>query len=286
MIILNILKIIGIILALIIGIILLLLFLVLFCPIHYQIKGYEKYISSSNDMNIKVKLSWLFNIIGFNILLDSDISMYIRLLFFKIKLKNKSNNENEDKELETSDNSEASNNSSEENSASMNSENVHYISSDDKDENKDEKDNDNYNNVDSNNNNNKLNIKNKFDKLKSGIDKFQKVKNNHIYKSATYKIKDEFIKLLKAILPHKLFLKVKYSLGSPDYTGISLGILAMFPIGYKNRWQIKPDFDSEEIFVDSSFNIKGHIFIFKIIGIAIRLLIDKNCRKLYNYIRK
>ena len=87
-------------------------------------------------------------------------------------------------------------------------------------------------------------------------------------------------------MPYKLYLKAEFSAGSPDKTGMVLGILAMFPIGYRNKWKIRPDFEREEIYIDSEFDIKGHIFLYKILVIAIRVFVDKNCRKLYNEIRK
>ena len=118
------------------------------------------------------------------------------------------------------------------------------------------------------------------------IQKVKDIINNPIYKEAIIKIKNELINLLKAIIPYKLFLKARFSTGSPDTTGIALGILAMFPIGYQNRWKIEPDFESDNAFIDSSFDIKGKIYFYKVLAIAIRLLIDKNCRKLYNDIRR
>ena len=87
-------------------------------------------------------------------------------------------------------------------------------------------------------------------------------------------------------MPYKLYLKAEFSAGSPDKTGMVLGILTMFPIGYRNKWKIRPDFEREEIYINSEFDIKGHIFLYKILVIAIRVLVDKNCRKLYNEIRK
>ena len=128
--------------------------------------------------------------------------------------------------------------------------------------------------------------KEKLLKLEEIIQKVKDIINNPIYKEAIIKIKNELINLLKAIIPYKLFFKARFSTGSPDTTGIALGILAMFPIGYQNRWKIEPDFESDNAFIDSSFDIKGKIYFYKVLAIAIRLLIDKNCRKLYNDIRR
>ena len=126
----------------------------------------------------------------------------------------------------------------------------------------------------------------KKEKIKRLTAKIKKILKDDSCKEALNKIKTELINLLKAIMPYKLYLKAEFSAGSPDKTGMVLGILAMFPIGYKNKWKIRPDFEREEIYIDSAFDIKGHIFLYKILVIAIRVLVDKNCRKLYNEMRK
>lgn len=77
-----------------------------------------------------------------------------------------------------------------------------------------------------------------------------------------------------------------YSTGSPDTTGISLGILACFPVGYTNRWRITPDFESENPYAKGSFDIKGHVIVISILAATLRILFDKNCRRLYNRISR
>ena len=126
----------------------------------------------------------------------------------------------------------------------------------------------------------------KKEKIKRLTAKIKKILKDDSCKDALNKIKTELINLLKAIMPYKLYLKAEFSAGSPDKTGMVLGILAMFPICYRNKWKIRPDFEREEIYIDSEFDIKGHIFLYKILVIAIRVFVDKNCRKLYNEIRK
>ena len=279
MIILNILKIIGIILASILGILLLIIFVVLFCPIRYHVFGTERYNNHGNDSNITVKVSWLLHLICFDVSINPNVSMYLRVLFYKKKLGDKQNSDKEntdtnDSETATSESDEIEN-SKEENSTEDDEcpENESVIS-----ENTDKiKNSDNANSAESSE---------KLEKLKQIFFKIKNIINNPIYKEAIIKIKNELINLLKAIIPYKLFLKARFSTGSPDTTGIALGILAMFPIGYQNRWKIEPDFESDNAFIDSSFDIKGKIYFYKVLAIAIRLLIDKNCRKLYNDIRR
>ena len=291
MIILNILKIIGIILASIFGILLLMILVVLFCPIRYHVFGTECYNNEGNHSNIIVKVSWLLHLIGLDVSINSNISIYLRVLFFKKKLDGKKNADIEksatnDSGTDASENSEIVNNeyTDEENVYSKNINNINNTDNSD-----DSNDSDNTECIDNNEDVSKKQTKSPKEKLLKLEEIIQKVKdiiNNPIYKEAIIKIKNELINLLKAIIPYKLFLKARFSTGSPDTTGIALGILAMFPIGYQNRWKIEPDFESDNAFIDSSFDIKGKIYFYKVLAIAIRLLIDKNCRKLYNDIRR
>ena len=291
MIILNILKIIGIILASILGILLLMILVVLFCPIRYHVFGTECYNNEGNHSNIIVKVSWLLHLIGLDVSINSNISVYLRVLFFKKKLDGKKNADIEksatnDSGTDASENSEIVNNeyTDEENVYSKNINNINNTDNSD-----DSNDSDNTECIDNNEDVSKKQTKSPKEKLLKLEEIIQKVKdiiNNPIYKEAIIKIKNELIYLLKTIIPYKLFLKARFSTGSPDTTGIALGILAMFPIGYQNRWKIEPDFESDNAFIDSSFDIKGKIYFYKVLAIAIRLLIDKNCRKLYNDIRR
>lgn len=291
MIILNILKIIGIILASILGILLLIILVVLFCPIRYHVFGTECYNNEGNHSNIIVKVSWLLHLIGLDVSINSNISIYLRVLFFKKKLDGKKNADIEksatnDSGTDASENSEIKNNeyTDEENVYSKNINNINNTDNSDASD-----DSDNTECIDDNDDVSKKQTKSPKEKLLKLEEIIQKVKdiiNNPIYKEAIIKIKNELINLLKAIIPYKLFFKARFSTGSPDTTGIALGILAMFPIGYQNRWKIEPDFESDNAFIDSSFDIKGKIYFYKVLAIAIRLLIDKNCRKLYNDIRR
>ena len=289
--ILNILKIIGIILASILGILLLIILVVLFCPIRYHVFGTECYNNEGNHSNIIVKVSWLLHLIGLDVSINSNISIYLRVLFFKKKLDGKKNADIEksatnDSGTDASENSEIKNNeyTDEENVYSKNINNINNTDNSD-----DSNDSDNTECIDNNEDVSKKQTKSPKEKLLKLEEIIQKVKdiiNNPIYKEAIIKIKNELINLLKAIIPYKLFFKARFSTGSPDTTGIALGIFAMFPIGYQNRWKIEPDFESDNAFIDSSFDIKGKIYFYKVLAIAIRLLIDKNCRKLYNDIRR
>lgn len=294
MIFLNILKIIGIVLVVLLCILLVLILLVLFSPVKYRILGTEVY-DKENKSDIHIRLSWIFHLIGVNVDIDPELTAGLRILFVKKNLMKDSDTSN-DRSDNNGDGGSCDSDSC--NSDSIEAENIKNISETDikntdniavaeekinanatKAENSVSED--EYTNATNAYSNNKGK-----EKIKRLTGKIKKILKDDSCKAALNKIKTELINLLKAIMPYKLYLKAEFSAGSPDKTGMVLGILAMFPIGYRNKWKIRPDFEREEIYIDSEFDIKGHIFLYKILVIAIRVLVDKNCRKLYNEIRK
>ena len=132
----------------------------------------------------------------------------------------------------------------------------------------------------------KKQFKDKSDKIKNCIYKLKREYSDERNKAAFSHLKKELFIILKRICPRRLKLTMVYSTGSPDTTGISLGILACFPVGYTNRWRITPDFESENLYAKGSFDIKGHVIVISILAATLRILFDKNCRRLYNRISR
>lgn len=293
MIFLNILKIIGIVLVVLLCILLVLILLVLFYPVKYRILGTEVY-DKENKSDIHIRLSWIFHLIGVNVDIDPELTAGLRILFVKKNLMKDSDTSN-DRSDNNGDGGSCDSDSCNSDSIEENIKNISEtdIKNTDNIAVAEEKINanatkaeksvseDEYTNATNAYSNNKGK-----EKIKRLTGKIKKILKDDSCKAALNKIKTELINLLKAIMPYKLYLKAEFSAGSPDKTGMVLGILAMFPIGYRNKWKIRPDFEREEIYIDSEFDIKGHIFLYKILVIAIRVLVDKNCRKLYNEIRK
>lgn len=106
--------------------------------------------------------------------------------------------------------------------------------------------------------------------------------DNPVHRAAFLKLKKEAIRLLKAVAPSKLKLNAVFSTGAPDTTGILLGIIACFPAAYQNRWEIVPDFEADQMYIEAEFDLHGHIFCYQILGIFLRLLFDSDCKKLYH----
>lgn len=307
MIFLNILKIIGIVLVVLLCILLVLILLVLFYPVKYRILGTEVY-DKENKSDIHIRLSWIFHLIGVNVDIDQELTAGLRILFVKKNLMKDSDTSNDRSDNNGDGGSCDSDSIEEENIKNIsetgikNTDNIvvaeksvseneytnaaNAYSNNIETENNSSDNNDSFDSNDTSEEESDTEREIKKEKIKRLTAKIKKILKDDSCKAALNKIKTELINLLKAIMPYKLYLKAEFSAGSPDKTGMVLGILAMFPIGYRNKWKIRPDFEREEIYIDSEFDIKGHIFLYKILVIAIRVLVDKNCRKLYNEIRK
>lgn len=106
--------------------------------------------------------------------------------------------------------------------------------------------------------------------------------NDEKNKKAFSNIWKQLEHLVVSVFPKRLKLWLKYSTGSPDTTGQVLGILAIFPVGYRNHWNIIPDFTAEEFYAEADFTVRGRIFGVQILALALRIILDKNCRRLYN----
>ena len=312
MILLSILKIIGIVLLVILGILFLLICIVLFDPVHYQMKG-ELH---KNNTCILVKSSWLFHILGFTIdYSKGQMDSYFRILFFKKSFAG-SDGKNSKKEKRKVEEDSTENETKKDDvllGQDKVSESVLYIDSKENDvaqedemsnqeeedilDSSEEEDLD----IDAHRNSKKKRgrpdffeqFQRKKEKLVSKVKEIGKIKENAIdffedphNKRAIHHMKKEVVYLLKVIYPGKMKFELKFSLGDPAYTGIALGILAMFPVGYNNRWNIQPDFESEEAYADGTFDVKGFLFAYQILFLVIRLVIDKECRRMYNKYKK
>ena len=99
--------------------------------------------------------------------------------------------------------------------------------------------------------------------------------------SAVSHVKNEIFSLLRGFLPKNAKVDIVFSLGSPDFTGKALGLCFVFPFLYQNEWKLRPDFETEEVYVKGKFHANGRIYLYKIVGMVLRILLDKNCRRLY-----
>lgn len=295
---LLILKIIGIILAALLGIVVLGILLVLFCPFRYRIWG-----SYHEKPDISIRVAWLMCIFQFRMDITDTQQMYLRILGFR---KNLSREEEETNESEESsgleEESETTNtvenafdkkrietNRSDAATVEENSGEKEFRNKEDPKDSIETKSTD----VSRKTPEKKISISQKvkriWEKIKRALFNIKEtaVKIKKLYmdprnKLAFTKLKQSVAKFFRVLHPKKFQLKLKFSTGSPDTTGQLLGVIAMFPIGYRNGWNIVPDFTADAFYADAEFDVRGRVLGISLIKLACSIILDKNCKRLYN----
>lgn len=300
----TILKVIGIILLVVLALILTALLCVLFVPVKYRAVGSF----DNTDIRAKAHVSWLFHLFALHIEYTDETDGYIRLVFVKKGLFADSLGDNY--EAFNDDVMDDAAKTETEDKVSENTRDEHKIPADESEHITDEqtenestaRTHNEYRSVTDENQHikqqtklthkkrskktHKKQFKDKSDRIKNCIYKLKREYSDERNKAAFLHLKKELFIILKRICPRRFKLTMVYSTGSPDTTGISLGILACFPVGYTNRWRITPDFESEKPYAKGSFDIKGHVIVISILAATLRILFDKNCRRLYNRISR
>lgn len=295
---LLILKIIGIILAALLGTVVLGILLVLFCPFCYRIWG-----SYHEKPDISIRVAWLMCIFQFRMDITDTQQMYLRILGFR---KNLSREEEETNESEESsgleEESETTNtvenafdkkrietNRSDAATVEENSGEEEFRNKEDPKDSIETKSTDVSRKTPEKRISISQKVKRIWEKIKRALFNIKEtaVKIKKLYmdprnKLAFTKLKQSVAKFFRVLHPKKFQLKLKFSTGSPDTTGQLLGVIAMFPIGYRNGWNIVPDFTADAFYADAEFDVRGRVLGISLIKLACSIILDKNCKRLYN----
>ena len=295
---LLILKIIGIILAALLGTVVLGILLVLFCPFRYRIWG-----SYHEKPDISIRVAWLMCIFQFRMDITDTQQMYLRILGFR---KNLSREEEETNESEESsgleEESETTNtvenafdkkrietNRSDAATVEENSGEEEFRNKEDPKDSIETKSTDLSRKTPEKKISISQKVKRLWEKIKRALFNIKEtaVKIKKLYmdprnKLAFTKLKQSVAKFFQVLHPKKFQLKLKFSTGSPDTTGQLLGVIAMFPIGYRNGWNIVPDFTADAFYADAEFDVRGRVLGISLIKLACSIILDKNCKRLYN----
>ena len=293
-----ILKIIGIILAALLGTVVLGILLVLFCPFRYRIWG-----SYHEKPDISIRVAWLMCIFQFRMDITDTQQMYLRILGFR---KNLSREEEETNESEESsgleEESETTNtvenafdkkrietNRSDAATVEENSGEEEFRNKEDPKDSIETKSTDLSRKTPEKKISISQKVKRLWEKIKRALFNIKEtaVKIKKLYmdprnKLAFTKLKQSVAKFFRVLHPKKFQLKLKFSTGSPDTTGQLLGVIAMFPIGYRNGWNIVPDFTADAFYADAEFDVRGRVLGISLIKLACSIILDKNCKRLYN----
>lgn len=93
-------------------------------------------------------------------------------------------------------------------------------------------------------------------------------------------LKNELFFLCRHLRFSACRLKIRYSTGSPDTTGLAFGVIAMLPMAYRYHWQIDPDFESSELYAEGEGRFGVRFCLFYPAVSFLRVLFDRNCRRL------
>ena len=129
-------------------------------------------------------------------------------------------------------------------------------------------------------------IKGIIERIKQVYLKIKNILTDEQNQDAVKHLKDELVYLIKIFLPKKSKIDAVFSTGSPDTTGQLFGVLACFPAMYQKDWKLIPDFQSDDAYFKGTFWGRGWIALYQLVGIVLRILFDKNCRRLYTMIKK
>jgi len=241
-------------------IVLIALLMILFTPLKYLIEG-----QVLEETWLKAKVHWLWKLIRASVsygddLIYAEVHLFWKKLTFSVDLTKKEATEeagtDENEPLEETQETQEEAESVEQNASDKQTESI--VSK----------------------------IKGMIERIKEIYPKLKKIITDEKNKAAVVHIKDEILYLIKILLPKKSKIDAVFSTGSPDTTGQAFGILACFPGMYQQDWKLLPNFESEVPYFKGSFWGKGKFYGYQLVGIVLRILFDKNCRRLYTIINK
>lgn len=108
----------------------------------------------------------------------------------------------------------------------------------------------------------------------------KKWKDEH-NKNAVMFILKKILWLLKKSKPTDLQADVDFSLGDPALTGMTTGFISLFPAAYGRKTRIIPDFQSDDIYLNGWFRIKGIVFLGHIVYLIISIICNEDCKRLW-----
>ena len=129
-------------------------------------------------------------------------------------------------------------------------------------------------------------IKGIINRIKELYPKIKKIvtdKQNH---AAVLHIKNELVYLVKLFIPKKSKVDAVFSAGSPDKTGQTYGAIACLPVIYRDNWKLLPDFEAEGAGFWGYLWFSGRMCVAQIVGVLLRIVFDKNCRRMFTMIMK
>lgn len=121
--------------------------------------------------------------------------------------------------------------------------------------------------------------------LKAQFQRIKEMVSEETNQAAFFHALREIRYLLRHYIPGTVSGNLTFSMGNPELTGKALGGLSLLPFWARSRMVVMPDFLSESFYAKGILYVAGHIRFLHLPVLGIRLLADKNIRKLIRDIR-
>lgn len=115
------------------------------------------------------------------------------------------------------------------------------------------------------------------EKRKRLMEFLRKEENKRVFRL----LKRQLVRFLRHVLPQKLSGKLVFGLGDPYLTGQVLTVVSPFYGFYGRNFALTPVFDAEALVLEGETKFRGRIRIGTLIWIGLRILIDKDARRLW-----
>lgn len=294
-IILGILKIIGITLLCILGLILFVLIVVLFVPIRYKVTADSNINDNVKDYHVRAKVSWLMHLVHGKYEYPGEEGFVLKVGPFTVYGKKKKEKPDKKQKIKKKEKNgeKPENYEKEENTLIVQEETTreeHTIPEKEVQEEENSKKTKRkslkqkilytrqkiYDKINK--------IRQKIKDILTNIKKYIGILQSDAFKEAFALCKDSLVRLFRMIKPRKVKIKGTAGLGSPDNTGYMCAAIGVISPFFKKQIQIHPDF--ENFIIEGSAVIKGRIYLFVVLIIAIKLFFDKNIRKVMDMFHK
>lgn len=121
-------------------------------------------------------------------------------------------------------------------------------------------------------------IRRSLQNAKSFAERIHELFADELNQYAVKKIWAQCLYLLGHFRFRKMYTDLMFSLSDPAWTGQALGIFSMIPLFYQYEVHLYPDFESDKLYVQGDFEIKGRIRLVHLVVVTLRLLFDQKVR--------
>lgn len=121
-------------------------------------------------------------------------------------------------------------------------------------------------------------IRRSLQNAKSFAERIHELFTDELNQYAVKKIWAQCLYLLGHFRFRKMYTDLMFSLSDPAWTGQALGIFSMIPLFYQYEVHLYPDFESDKLYVQGDFEIKGRIRLIHLVVVTLRLLFDQKVR--------